>query len=55
MEKIINGIDYSYEINNIAFVDDYLIEKLSKNKLTKKDRDLLIEAVNIISNIAREV
>jgi hypothetical protein len=40
-----------YDFDNILICKDSLIAKLEKNKLKKEDRELLIEAIQILSLI----
>ncbi len=41
-------MNYGNEITKLIFFEDTLIKKLEKNKLLKEDRELLIEALQII-------
>jgi hypothetical protein len=43
-----HNMSYDDEIASLCFHEDLLIRKLEKNKLLKSDRELLIEALQII-------
>ena len=51
LSKIIKencNLDYSQEIAELMFHEEYYIEKLKKNRLLKEDKEKLIEALQII-------
>jgi len=43
-----SGFNYGEEIENLIFFENTLRSKLYKNKLLKADRELLVEALQII-------
>ena len=45
-----NGLDYSGEVNSIMMLKNHYIQKLTKNRLLKWEREQLILLLNLLDD-----